>query len=377
MHVLIIPSFYQSHFNPICAPFYRDQALALKNNGCEVGVICPQPISFERIWQKKSLNFNYESYNDKGIITIVAPFLSLPKMPNRARRIRLKKGKLLFKKYVNENGKPDIIHVHSFSAGELALWIKDKYNIPYVVTEHSSAFERKILSISDLRLAQRVFENSHYNIAVSQSLSSAIKYYFNELDFQIIPNIVDTEFFSLKAKKKNKNFQFINIAHLNKNKNQLHLVKSFTKVFKDNSFHKLLIVGQGSERSTLKQWIDTNNMNEQIELFGSATREEVKDLLCQSDCFVLSSKVETFGVVLIEAMSCGLPVLSTKCGGPESIITNDDLGILCNQEELSEKMKDISQETFSGDTIRKYVVDSFSNSSLSQQLKIIYLDCKK
>jgi glycosyltransferase involved in cell wall biosynthesis len=118
-------------------------------------------------------------------------------------------------------------------------------------------------------------------------------------------------------------------------------------------------------------------MNEQIELFGSATREEVKDLLCQSDCFVLSSKVETFGVVLIEAMSCGLPVLSTKCGGPESIITNDDLGILCNQEELSEKMKNISQETFSGDTIRKYVVDSFSNSSLSQQLKIIYLDCKK
>jgi glycosyltransferase involved in cell wall biosynthesis len=322
-------------------------------------------------------SFNEESYVDEGITTLVAPFPSLPKTPNRARRIRLKKGKLLFKKYVNENGKPDIIHVHSFSAGELAIWIKDKYNIPYVVTEHSSAFERKILSISDLKLAQRVFENSHYNIAVSQSLSSAIKYYFNELDFQIIPNIVDTDFFSLKAKKKNKNFQFINIAHLNKNKNQLHLVKSFTKVFKDNSSHKLLIVGQGSERSTLKQWIDTNNMNEQIELFGSATREEVKDLLCQSDCFVLSSKVETFGVVLIEAMSCGLPVLSTKCGGPESIITNDDLGILCNQEELSEKMKNISQETFSGDTIRKYVVDSFSNSSLSQQLKIIYLDCKK
>ncbi|MDB2613418.1 glycosyltransferase [bacterium] len=65
------------------------------------------------------------------------------------------------------------------------------------------------------------------------------------------------------------------------------------------------------ERSTLKQWIDTNNMNEQIELFGSATREEVKDLLCQSDCFVLSSKVETFGVVLIEAMSCGLPSFIT------------------------------------------------------------------
>ena len=374
MHVLIIPSFYQSHFNPICAPFFRDQALALKNNGCEVGVICPLPISFERIWQRKSLNFNYESYSEKGIITIVSPFLSLPKTPNRVRRIRLKKGKQLFKKYINENGKPDIIHVHSFFVGELALWIKQKYNIPYVVTEHSSTFERKLLSISNIRLAKKVFENSHYNIAVSQSLSAAINYYFNKLDFQIIPNIVNTNFFNLKDKKEKKNLQFINIAHLNTNKNQFHLINSFTKAFKGNSYFKLLIVGHGPERNALEQQIKYHNMNSQIKLFGGASREEVKDLLHQSDYFVLTSKVETFGVVLIEAMSCGLPVLSTKCGGPESIITNDEVGILSDFDSFGENMALIYSKKYNPDTIRKYAVDHFSESVIAEKLIKIYND---
>ena len=377
MHVLLLPISYKSKFNLLSAPFFRDQALALKNKGLQLGVLCPLPVSLKSIWRNKLFSFKEESYSDEGISTFISPFLSIPKTPNRARRIRLEKGKELFKKYIESNGKPDIIHVHSFLAGELALWIKNEYKIPYVITEHSSAFERKLLTDSDLKLALKVFENSHTNIAVSQSLSNAIKCYFKELDFQIIPNIVDTDFFNLIVKKQKDDFQFINIAHLNKNKNQLHLIKSFTKVFKGNQFYKLLIVGQGPEKNNLQNWIDSNTMNSQIRLYGSASREEVRDLLHQSDCFVLSSKIETFGVVLIEAMSCGLPVLSTKCGGPESIVTNDDIGVLCSQEKLSDIMKEISTKTFSGDTIRKYVIDRFSKFSLTQQLKTIYFDCKK
>jgi glycosyltransferase involved in cell wall biosynthesis len=377
MHVLLLPISYKSKFNLLSAPFFRDQALALKNKGLQLGVLCPLPVSLKSIWRNKLFSFKEESYSDEGISTFISPFLSIPKTPNRARRIRLEKGKELFKKYIESNGKPDIIHVHSFLAGELALWIKNEYKIAYVITEHSSAFERKLLTDSDLKLALKVFENSHTNIAVSQSLSNAIKCYFKELDFQIIPNIVDTDFFNLIVKKQKDDFQFINIAHLNKNKNQLHLIKSFTKVFKGNQFYKLLIVGQGPEKNNLQNWIDSNTMNSQIRLYGSASRKEVRDLLHQSDCFVLSSKIETFGVVLIEAMSCGLPVLSTKCGGPESIVTNDDIGVLCSQEELSDIMKEISTKTFSGDTIRKYVIDRFSKFSLTQQLKTIYFDCKK
>ena len=372
MHVLLLTTSYKSKFNLLSAPFFRDQALALKKNGMQVGVICSLPISFKFVWARKSLKFTLESYTDKGIATIVSPFLSYPKMPNRARKIRLQKGKQIFRKYINENGRPDVIHVHSFLAGELALWIKQEFEIPYVITEHSSSYERKLLSESDLKLACKVFENSHANIAVSQSLSNAIKHYFNNLKFQVIPNIVDTDYFNLIENRTIDKFQFINIANLNKNKNQLHLIQSFTQAFRGNTFYQLLIVGHGPEKNNLQNWIDSNNMNAQIILYGSASREEVKTLLHQSDCFVLSSKIETFGVVLIEAMSCGLPVLSTKCGGPESIVTNDEVGILSDFDSFGENMALMYPKKYNSNTIHKYAVDHFSESVIAEKLIKIY-----
>ncbi|MFL2569354.1 MAG: glycosyltransferase [Flavobacteriales bacterium] len=372
MHVLLLTTSYKSKFNLLSAPFFRDQALALKKNGMQVGVICSLPISFKFVWARKSLKFTLESYTDKGIATIVSPFLSFPKSPNRARKIRLQKGKQIFRKYINENGRPDVIHVHSFLAGELALWIKQEFEIPYVITEHSSSYERKLLSESDLKLACEVFENSHANIAVSQSLSNAIKNYFNNLQFQVIPNIVDTDYFNLIENRTIDKFQFINIANLNKNKNQLHLIQSFTQAFRGNTFYQLLIVGHGPEKNNLQNWIDSNNMNAQIILYGSASREEVKTLLHQSDCFVLSSKIETFGVVLIEAMSCGLPVLSTKCGGPESIVTNDEVGILSDFDSFGENMALMYPKKYNSNTIHKYAVDHFSESVIAEKLIKIY-----
>ena len=94
----------------------------------------------------------------------------------------------------------------------------------------------------------------------------------------------------------------------------------------------------------------------------------------KSSYFVLSSLYETFGVVLIEAMACGLPLLSTKCGGPESIIANDNLGVLCNvvSNSLSLAMLTVSNKTYNREYIRSYAVGYFSGKVLSKQLINIY-----
>ena len=94
----------------------------------------------------------------------------------------------------------------------------------------------------------------------------------------------------------------------------------------------------------------------------------------KADCFVLSSFHETFGVVLIEAMSCGTPVLSTKCGGPESIVTNDEVGILSDFDSFGENMALIYSKKYNPDTIRKYAVDHFSESVIAEKLTKIYND---
>ena len=138
---------------------------------------------------------------------------------------------------------------------------------------------------------------------------------------------------------------------------------------------RLTIVGNGPEYSSLKNLIKKLNMEEKIFLYGKANREEVKMLLQKSDAFVLSSQYETFGVVVIEAMSCGLPVVATKCGGPESIIVNDKLGKLVDidVQSLSEGMKEVFLKTYNGDYIRKYVIDNFSGNIISKKLIDIYI----
>ena len=89
MHILLLTSSYKSEFNTVSALFFRDQALALKNNKMQVGVICPLPISFKAVWQRNSINFTDELYNDDGVYTHVIPFLSIPMWFERSQKIRL------------------------------------------------------------------------------------------------------------------------------------------------------------------------------------------------------------------------------------------------------------------------------------------------
>ena len=173
-------------------------------------------------------------------------------------------------------------------------------------------------------------------------------------------------------------FNFINIAFYRKNKNQNILIKAFSKSFRNKENIKLTIVGSGPEYDNLNELILNLGMQKQIILYGEANREEVRELLQTSDAFILSSEYETFGVVVIEAMACGLPVISTKCGGPESIIQDDKVGILTeiNEDSLSSALTFMYNniENYDSKYIRKYVEDNFSEEAVYLQIQNIYKD---
>lgn len=375
MHILVIPSWYVNTYNNLSGIFFKEQAEALVKQGNSVGVLSIQEISIREIWKQKKLDISKKEFTENGVKTISIQYPAIPRLYEIRRRFKIEVFKKVFEKYIEENGIPNIVHIHSFMIGELAIWIKNSYNIPYVLTEHSTGFARNVISKKNLIFAKKIFKNSSYNIAVSNEFSGLLNKEFNE-NFKYIPNIVNINLFEVKEKGSKKEFDFINIAFLDKKKNQDMLIKSFTKSFKNTTNVKLTIVGDGQEYNNLNYLIISLNMTKQIKLFGRANREEVKDLLQNADAFVLSSQYETFGVVVIEAMACGLPIVATKCGGPESIIGNDKLGILSDIDEnsLSQSLERLykNRNIYDANYIHEYTKDNFSENAVCLKLNTVY-----
>lgn len=213
-HVLILPSWYSNTLNPLSGIFFKEQAEALaKQNNIKVGCIAINESSPRYIFNPKRISLEYSHSNVNGVNTINI----LYPIPNRFKRlrqaVRMQVFKVLFKKYISTYGKPNIVHLHSFLYGHLAIWIKENFGINYIVTEHSTGFARKTYSKQDLAYAKNVFLNSSYNIAVSHQFATLLEQMFLQ-KFTYLPNSIDIDYF-YGAENKNKNdFMFINIAFL-------------------------------------------------------------------------------------------------------------------------------------------------------------------
>jgi glycosyltransferase involved in cell wall biosynthesis len=232
-----------------------------------------------------------------------------------------------FNAYVNKYGRPDVVHAHNFLyAGFAAAELKNKHGIPFVLTEHSSSFARggvpEVLN-SDLRtVCEKAASVNCVSLAFKKLLDQRLG-----VNFEVFYNIVDGIFFEEKSiEKKDDYFRFLNVASLDDNKNQALALRAFSKKFK-NQKYRLTFIGDGPLESKLKNLAKQLGMAGQVDFLGHLPREAVRDEMMKSHCFVLPSSFETFGVVLIEALACGIPLVATKCGGPEDIV-NDGNGIL-------------------------------------------------
>jgi glycosyltransferase involved in cell wall biosynthesis len=318
MHILIIPS---EHFitqtQPLGGIFQYYQAKALNNAGHQIGVlsvgyITPRYLISKYIYKKeeKTNDINIKRYYKQ----LYFPHRYMPFKILKNNYIKM--ADKLYGEYIKEFGIPDIIHAHNFLyAGVIAEFLKDKYGIKYIVTEHSSSFVRNKISNEKIR-----------------SIENVAKKEYNKTNIDLLSNIVDDFFFQKKIQKKISNdFIFLHIASLDKNKNQELLIRSFEKIVKLNDEVYLNIAGDGYMRNFLESLVKKLNIEKQVNFLGRIPQERVREEMMKSDCFVLSSNFETFGVVLIEALACGLPLIATKCGGPEDIV-NEQNGILINVE---------------------------------------------
>ena len=376
LHILILPSWYKRFNYEQSATFVYEQAQALKEVGYKVAIVSINQMNFKTfICFKKQKGKLYEEYYDKGLLTLRLNVYKLP-LPSYIEYTFLLF--IIFKKYIRKYGKPDIIHAHSFyNAGLGAVILNKLYKIPIFLTEHSSSFLLKYVSLFRLFLMKKVLYKFESNFAVSKFFQKELNSIFNN-NFEYLPNILPSSFENIKLEsiKKDK-FIILNIANLNKNKNHKLLIKAFSILAKEINDIELRIGGKGPEYSDINNYINELNMSDKVILLGELDREEVKNELTNSDLFVLSSNFETFGVVLIEALSYGKPIISTKCGGPNEIVIENN-GLLVekeNVEEMSNAIKYIYNniDKYNNQEIKEECINNYGTKSFLKRIEPIYI----
>ena len=190
---------------------------------------------------------------------------------------------------------------------------------------------------------------------------------------RVIPNPADSSYFLPKREKLDNPFTFLSIALLRSEKRLDLLIKAFAKLHKIIPNIVLTIIGDGPEKSNLQLLSQKLQINDRVNFIGYQKKAVVADVIRDHDALVLSSDVETFGVVLVEAMTVGLPVIATKCGGPESIVL-PDTGILIepnNSTELYTAMKNIidKYDEFDSIKIREIALKSYSDNAYGNNIR--------
>jgi glycosyltransferase involved in cell wall biosynthesis len=286
--------------------------------------------------------------------------------------------------YTSHNGPIDIIHAHNvFYSGVAAHMWRLKTNTPYIVTEHSSLHLTNEPNDQYFLEKKAAYANANNVFAVSNYLRNSLieKGLMND-SCLVFPNFLSSLFTNkITITKQNTRFTLVCVARLVPSKAIDILISAFQLVVSNNSNVYLKIIGDGGEMDNLKKFAKDLNLSDSICFMGELSREQVKNELENSNLFILSSLYETFGVSIIEAFSCGLPVISTRCGGPEELI-NDTNGILVDIKNSTQLAVEINrvvngEAKFDRGVIQKQALEKYSSKVLGQQLINKYISIIK
>ncbi|WLR52862.1 glycosyltransferase [Bacillus tianshenii] len=380
MRVFIVPSWYPIKSKPIRGVFFQEQAQALQRHGMDVTVLYTDMWSIKRLGkykEGKGVVFNREGILNTFRYNGYNYFLGVPYVPYFIRYLRLKK---IYSLAVQTYGKPDIIHAHACNwAGIVAAKLAKEENIPFVITEHSSSIGRKSLNPYQEKLITKAFKSTGKLIAVSPTLKKDMRRITNGVPIDVIPNIVNVDVFkredNTNLKTQNSPFRFLSVAFLTYNKGMDLLIRAFATAFKGENV-ELVIGGDGKERIKLENLVNELDMHNQIIFLGSLSREQVIQQMGQCHAFVLASRYETFGIVYIEALACGKPIIATACGGPEMIV-NETVGILVKNESVDELQNALTYlkdnfHLYDSEMIRKDCEARFSEKAVVKQIRQCY-----
>lgn len=243
----------------------------------------------------------------------------------------------------------DVIHTHDpFSIGLLGFAVARFYGIPHVHTYHTLYVEyRKYLPIP-IRPSRRMVERlsrilcnrCDAVIAPSTSIQNELLRYGVSTPIFMLPYGVDEEEFlqpmTWNAREElciPDHMILLHVGRIGVEKNIDFLLRMFCHVRIQCNNVKLVLAGDGPYRSNLQQKAWELGISEDVVFTGFLPRKKLIDLYRQADLFVIASKTETQGLVVVEAMMAGLPVVAIKAMGVQDLVKDGETGFLVAEAE--------------------------------------------
>jgi glycosyltransferase involved in cell wall biosynthesis len=236
---------------------------------------------------------------------------------------------------------PEIIHVQSISAAIPGLLSKFLLRKPYIIWAQGSDVylpDRLTKVISKI-----VLKNASIVIALSEDMKSKMTNICEKDKIIILQNGIEPEKFRDFKREPNNNIKktILFVGTLRSVKGVNYLIEAMAIISTKLSTIDLLIVGDGPERAKLETLVKELNLQNCTHFEGKVSNEKIPEYMERADLFVLPSLSESFGIVNLEAMASGLPIVATNVGGLPEVVKNGENGLLVeprNSKALAEKV---------------------------------------
>ena len=201
--------------------------------------------------------------------------------------------------------------------------------------------------------------------------SPSIEYYKQYNKTYFIPNIIGEPFENQEEINfENKENLISFVGRLDREKNAIALLEIFKKANVSNDW-KLQIIGDGSERKNLEQFVEKNQLQDRVIFYGTKTSEEILKLLRRSKIFGFTSLKEALPTVLLEAMFCGNAIISYNCNyGPSDIVKNNS-GFLIDVNNKEDFIQKLEMLTNSDEKLEKMMENAFKEAQKWKQNEIL------
>lgn len=282
-----------------------------------------------------------------------------------------------------ENLQFDLIHAHfTWPSGAVAVRLKKSMGTPVVITEHGVLTWFEALKNEDKHYIN-TWNDSDAIIRVNKKDVSIIcRYCDDSSKVHFIGNGFDpSKFHPVDMGKARRSLGLpidskiiLNISRLHEVKGQNHLISSIGYILKIRNDVVCYIGGIGPFKEDLKKHISSLNLQENVKLLGLVPDSEMNNLVNSCDVFVLPSLSESFGIVQIEAMACGKPVIATRNGGSEEVIISKEYGLLvdpANSEDLTDKILVALDREWDRDKILTYA-EQYTWANVAKEIVCVY-----